>query len=143
MAQPLEIPAQTRLLKANDLPRSGSKVAFNFEDLRQRGDAYVETIRKQVREMLAAGRIRGRDNPSAGPRRAVSSRVARRGSGKAAEQIEQRAPEIAEKDVARQPGDDPSGDEDCRRRARRRTRSLAHANGRRRPSDWLRPLPNG
>ena len=52
MAQPSEIPAQTRLLKANDLRGLGSKVAFNFEDLVQRGDAYVESVRKQVGEML-------------------------------------------------------------------------------------------
>jgi flagellar assembly protein FliH len=50
--QPTEIPAQTRLLKANDIRGLGSKVVFNFDDLRQRGDAYVETVRKQVGEML-------------------------------------------------------------------------------------------
>ena len=53
MPQPIEIPAQTRLLKANDLRGLGSKVAFNFEDLVQRGDAYLESVRKQVGEMLA------------------------------------------------------------------------------------------
>jgi flagellar assembly protein FliH len=51
--QPTEIPAQTRLLKANDVRGLGSKVVFNFDDLRQRGDAYVESVRKQVGEMLA------------------------------------------------------------------------------------------
>ena len=52
--QPTEIPAQTRLLKANDVRGLGSKVVFNFDDLRQRGDAYVESVRKQVGEMLAS-----------------------------------------------------------------------------------------
>src|SRR5262245_51547451 len=50
--QPTEIPAQTRLLKANDVRGLGSKVVFNFDDLRQRGDAYVDSVRKQVGEML-------------------------------------------------------------------------------------------
>jgi flagellar assembly protein FliH len=51
--QPTEIPAQTRLLKANDVRRLGSKVVFNFDDLRQRGDAYVDSVRKQIGDMLA------------------------------------------------------------------------------------------
>ena len=48
MEQSLNIPAQTRLLQANDLRGLGSKVAFNFEDILQRSDAYVESVRKQV-----------------------------------------------------------------------------------------------
>jgi flagellar assembly protein FliH len=47
-----EIPPQTRLLKANDVRGLGSKVVFNFADLRQQGDAYIEATRKQATEML-------------------------------------------------------------------------------------------
>jgi flagellar assembly protein FliH len=52
--QETEIPAQTRLLKAHDVRGLGSKVVFNFEDLRQRGDAYLETIRKQIEQMVTS-----------------------------------------------------------------------------------------
>jgi flagellar assembly protein FliH len=52
--QETEIPAQTRLLKAHDVRGLGSKVVFNFEDLRQRGDAYLDSIRKQIEQMIAS-----------------------------------------------------------------------------------------
>jgi flagellar assembly protein FliH len=42
----------TRILKANAARGLGSKIAFNFEDIRQRCDEYVEQIRQQTREML-------------------------------------------------------------------------------------------
>jgi flagellar assembly protein FliH len=50
--QETEIPAQTRLLKAQDVRGLGSRVVFNFEDLRLRGDAYLDTIRKQIEQMV-------------------------------------------------------------------------------------------
>src|SRR5580698_4301771 len=78
MSQPIEIPSQTRLLKANDLRGLGSKVAFNFEDLVERGEAYVETIR---REAHARGLEQGRQE----------------GLRQAADQIQKRATELAEK----------------------------------------------
>ncbi len=45
-------PSQPRLLKANDVRGLGSKVVFNFEDLRQRGDQYVDAVREEIRRML-------------------------------------------------------------------------------------------
>ncbi len=42
----------TRLLKANDLRNLGSKVAFNYEDLRQRCDNYIDQIRAQAQQIL-------------------------------------------------------------------------------------------
>lgn len=94
--QPIEIPSQTRLLKANDLRGLGSKVAFNFEDLVQRGDAYVEAIRKQVREMLQQA-----ESDVETIRREAQEQGFDKGRQdglrQAAEQIEKRAAEIAAK----------------------------------------------
>ncbi len=94
--QPLEIPAQTRLLKANDLRGLGSKVAFNFEDLVQRSEAYVESIRKQVREMLQQA-----ESEVETIRREAHARGLEQGRQEglrqAAELIEKRAAEIADK----------------------------------------------
>ena len=42
----------SRLLKANALRGLGSKVAFNFEDLKQRCDNYVEQVRQQAQQIL-------------------------------------------------------------------------------------------
>ncbi len=53
---PTDTASQTRLLKANDVRGLGSKVVFNFDDLRQRGDDYVESIKKQVEQMLTSAR---------------------------------------------------------------------------------------
>ena len=46
----------TRLLKAEDIRGLGSKVAFNFEDVRRSCDEYVEQIRQQTREMIETAR---------------------------------------------------------------------------------------
>ena len=51
--QETEIPAQTRLLKAHDVRGLGSKVVFNLEDLRQRGDSYLDSVRKQIEGQIA------------------------------------------------------------------------------------------
>ncbi len=50
----MEVRSTTRLLKAEDIRGLGSKVAFNYEDIRQSCDDYVEQARQKVREMLAA-----------------------------------------------------------------------------------------
>jgi len=50
----MEIKESTRVLKAHDIRGLGSKVAFNFEDIRRRCDEYVEQVRQQTREMLAS-----------------------------------------------------------------------------------------
>lgn len=42
----------TRLLKANDVRELGSRIAFNFEDLKQRCDDYIEQTRTKARQML-------------------------------------------------------------------------------------------
>jgi flagellar assembly protein FliH len=96
MSQPIEIPSQTRLLKANDLRGLGSKVAFNFEDLVERGEAYVETIRQQVREMLQKA-----ETDVEVVRREAHARGLEQGRQEglrqAADQIQKRATELAEK----------------------------------------------
>jgi len=96
MSQPIEIPSQTRLLKANDLRGLGSKVAFNFEDLVERGEAYLETIRQQVREMLQKA-----ETDVETIRREAHARGLEQGRQEglrqAAEQIQKRAAEIADK----------------------------------------------
>jgi len=97
--QPTEIPAQTRLLKANDVRGLGSKVVFNFDDLRQRGDAYVESVRKQIGEMLASA-----ESEVAALRKTAQQlgfeQGQREGLQNANEAIEQRARKIAEKTAA-------------------------------------------
>jgi flagellar biosynthesis/type III secretory pathway protein FliH len=96
MSQPLEIPSQTRLLKANDIRGLGSKVAFNFDDLVQRGEVYVENIRQQVRELLQQA-----EADVATIRREAHTRGLEQGRQEglqqAAEHIQKRATEIAEK----------------------------------------------
>ena len=96
MEQSLNIPAQTRLLKANDLRGLGSKVAFNFEDIVQRSDAYVESVRKQVGELLQKA-----ESDVETIRREAGSRGLEQGRQEglrqAEEMIQKRAAEIAEK----------------------------------------------
>jgi flagellar assembly protein FliH len=94
--QPTEILAQTRLLKANDVRGLGSKVVFNFDDLRQRGDDYVESVRKQIGEMLAAA-----ESEVSTLRKSAQElgfeQGQREGLQNASDAIEQRARQIAEK----------------------------------------------
>ena len=96
MSQPIEIPSQTRLLKANDLRGLGSKVAFNFEDLVSAATTYVETIRQQVREMLQKA-----ETDVESIRREAHARGLEQGRQEglrqAADQIQKRATELAEK----------------------------------------------
>jgi flagellar assembly protein FliH len=42
----------TRLLKANAIRGLGSKIVFNYEDLRERCNAYVEKVRHETRNMI-------------------------------------------------------------------------------------------
>jgi flagellar assembly protein FliH len=96
MEQSLNIPAQTRLLKANDLRGLGSKVAFNFEDIVQRSDAYVDSVRKQVAEL-----VRKAESDVETIRREASGRGLEQGRQEglrqAEEMVQKRAAEIAEK----------------------------------------------
>jgi flagellar assembly protein FliH len=53
-----------RLLKAESLRGLGSKIAFNYDDLRQRCDDYIATVRGQAQQLITdahadAERIRG------------------------------------------------------------------------------------
>jgi flagellar assembly protein FliH len=97
--QPSEIPAQTRLLKANDVRGLGSKVVFNFDDLRQRGDDYVETVRKQVGEMLTNAEAEVATLRKAAHQLGFEEGQ-RDGLRNADESIQQRARQIAEKTAA-------------------------------------------
>ena len=96
MSQPSEIPAQTRLLKAHDLRGLGSRVAFNFEDLVQRGDAYIESVRKQVSEMLQQAESEVATIRSQARERGFEQ-GRQEGLRQAAELIEKQAAEIADK----------------------------------------------
>ncbi len=97
--QPTEIPAQTRLLKANNVRGLGSKVVFNFDDLQERGDAYVESVRQQIGQMLAAA-----ESEVAALRKSAQElgfeQGQREGLQNASDAIEQRARQIAEKTVS-------------------------------------------
>ena len=46
------IPESQRLLKANAVRELGVRVAFNFDDLHQQGDAYLTQVRNQAAELL-------------------------------------------------------------------------------------------
>lgn len=45
--------ATKRLLKAHTVTAAGSQIAFNYEDLRQQCDEYIENINAQARQILA------------------------------------------------------------------------------------------
>ena len=47
----------TRLLKANAIRGLGSKIVFNYEDLRERCNVYVEKVRLETRNMIQDARI--------------------------------------------------------------------------------------
>jgi flagellar assembly protein FliH len=92
------MPLQPRLLKANDVRGLGTSVVFNFEDLRERAETYLETIRKQAREMIelaesqvAAIRQQARDCGLEEGRR--------QGLDHSTERIETRARDLSEKAV--------------------------------------------
>src|SRR5689334_6455122 len=48
------LPESQRLLKANAAREIGARVAFNFEDIHQQGDAYLQQIREQAEALLRA-----------------------------------------------------------------------------------------
>lgn len=45
---------QSRVMKADDARASTANVAFNFDDLRAKSDAYLATVREQAKELMAA-----------------------------------------------------------------------------------------
>jgi flagellar assembly protein FliH len=47
-----ENPTTARLLKANDVRGLGSKAVFNFQDLRQQGATYLDSVRQQAGQIL-------------------------------------------------------------------------------------------
>jgi flagellar assembly protein FliH len=96
---PTDTASQTRLLKANDVRGLGSKVVFNFDDLRQRGDDYVESVKKQVEQMLTSAQAE-----VVTLRQSAHDVGLQEGRAEGLKQantaIEQRAREIAEKTAA-------------------------------------------
>lgn len=50
-----------RLLKADNVRHLGTKVAFNYEDLRQRCDTYIEQIRAQAKQILTDAQIQAEE----------------------------------------------------------------------------------
>jgi flagellar assembly protein FliH len=97
---PTEIPAQTRLLKANNVRGLGSKVVFNFDDLRQRGDAYLDTVRQQIGDMIVSAESEAVELRKSAHERGYAEGK-REGLQHAREAIEQQAREIAENTAAR------------------------------------------
>src|SRR5580704_18548042 len=96
---PTEAASQSRLLKANDVRGLGSKVVFNFDDLRQRGDEYVDSVKKQVEQMMASAQAEVVTlRQSAHDIGLQEGRT--EGLKQANTAIEQRAREIAEKTAA-------------------------------------------
>jgi flagellar assembly protein FliH len=46
------LPESQRLLKANAAREIGARVAFNFEDIHQQGDAYLKQVREQAEALI-------------------------------------------------------------------------------------------
>jgi flagellar assembly protein FliH len=92
------MPLQPRLLKANDVRGLGTSVVFNFEDLREHAETYLDTIRKQAREMIELA-----ENQVAAIRQQAHDRGLeegrRQGLEHSTERIETRARELSEKAV--------------------------------------------
>jgi flagellar assembly protein FliH len=89
----------TRILKANDLRSLGSKIVFNYEDIRSRCDEYIEKTRQEACRLLEEAaaeadqkRQRSHDEGFADGRKA--------GLQDAETEINRRAQELAEKLVA-------------------------------------------
>lgn len=91
-----DFPSQSRLLKANDIRGLGSKVAFNFEDFRRQGDAYLETIQRQAREALTNTQSQVETIRQQAQNRGLEE-GRQQGLQHVDEMIEKRATEIAEK----------------------------------------------
>lgn len=91
-------PETQRLLKANDLRALGSKVAFNFEDLRKSCDQHIEQARAQARQIVEAAQAEAdlirRQSTNSGRDDGYAD-----GMAQAEQQIEQRTAERLEEKV--------------------------------------------
>lgn len=91
-----EISPQTRLLKANDIRGLGSKVVFNFDDLRRRGDDYLANVQKQAQNALAQAESQVEVIRKEAQERGLEE-GRQLGLARVEELIEKRARELAEK----------------------------------------------
>ena len=92
----------SRILKANSIRELGSKVAFNFEDVKRRCDDYVEGARTRAAELLEAARAEA----EATGRQAFQEareRGREQGLADADAEIQRRAQLLAEKMTAEKP----------------------------------------
>jgi len=94
----MPLPETRRLLKAESVRGLGSKVVFNFDDLRERCDAYIEQTRAQAVQIVGDAqaqaqeiRQRAQTEASAAGRAAGLAQA----SGELEQQIQQRAEKIA------------------------------------------------
>lgn len=96
MSSNLEVP---RLLKADAARELGSKATFNFEDLKKRGDAFLQQVREEARKIVLQAES---DATAVRDQIERESRQAGYNAGKAqaAKESEKKAREVAESLVA-------------------------------------------
>ena len=88
------MPPESRLLKANLMRNLGSKVAFNYEDLRQQCDDHIARVRLQVEELLTRAHADAQEIRQQALDAATTD-GRQSGLREAHEQIESRARELA------------------------------------------------
>ncbi len=91
----------TRLLKANSARGLGSKVAFNYDDLRRRCDEHIQQVRRQTRQMIEDA-ITEADSIHHQALDEAKQSGRREGLRQAEEEIQKRAQELAERMTAEQ-----------------------------------------
>ncbi len=92
------LPESQRVLKANAVRELGTRVAFNFTDLREQGDEYLAKIRQQAGEIVQSAQA------EAAAIREKTAKEAkelgrREGLAEAARQIETQISQVTEKQV--------------------------------------------
>jgi flagellar assembly protein FliH len=92
------LPESQRLLKAHTVRELGARVAFNFDDLHQQGDQYLDRIRVQAAELLEAARTEAAAIREQAQREAKEL-GRREGLADAAGQIEARVAQLVEQQV--------------------------------------------
>lgn len=93
------LPESQRLLKANAVRELGVRVAFNFDDLHQQGDAYLANIRQQAADLLRAAQAEAASMRETTYREAQDAGK-KEGLREAAQLIEQQAARLAEQRLA-------------------------------------------
>ncbi|MCH7988383.1 MAG: hypothetical protein IID46_04435 [Planctomycetes bacterium] len=84
-----------RLLKANAIRGLGSKIVFNYEDLRKKCNVYVEKVRHETRSMIQDARIQSESIRKEAYEQGRQS-GSQQGLRDAEEQIRSRAEELAD-----------------------------------------------